>query len=288
MGLLWQAPVSRRRARRRGRSSRPGPIQVGLQDDRGGGAVDYPAAAASLGAGLPEDALGLDGRQSLVLKRYRYLEHRTQRLGELLHEASPIPRLAGEHQRMPDDHERYVVLLHQLRDRLDVFGSSRADRAERNGRAPVVVGDRDADPGVAEVQSEHSPAAGELIHVGHRLRSSSSLAATSFWTASFPASPLGPPAKPRIGFPPAPPPIALAAGSSSRGASTPRATRFLLHAATIRALPPCPVPSTTAAPPSPSRRPTAPWASSRSSSASPSSSEATSCTPATTLARPAT
>ena len=130
------------------------PVQVRLEDDGGGRAVDDLPPRTPAGPRRAERSLGLDGGKAFVLELDGDRQEPAERLREALGQTGALPRFSRELQRVTEDDEGHVVLADQLGDGLQVRRGTGADRSERHRQPAFRIGDRDADPGVAEVQAE--------------------------------------------------------------------------------------------------------------------------------------
>jgi hypothetical protein len=78
--------------------------------------------------------------------------------------------LASQGQGESDDDQRRTPFPDELRDRDELAGRlTDVDGADGHGETPIVVGDRDPDPRVAEIESEDGPSDGDRLADGDRL-----------------------------------------------------------------------------------------------------------------------
>ena len=132
-----------------------------LQDDRGGGRVKPPAAAAPVLLPQRQPALGLPARQPLVLQPDWQRDPAPERRDERLHAGGLLVGAAVERQR-PADHDRgQAVRLGG--EPLDHPGhhrhaggepAARRQRVERRGQRTGAVAEGEADAALAQIDAE--------------------------------------------------------------------------------------------------------------------------------------
>src|SRR5688500_9088316 len=217
-------------------------VQPRLEDHGGGGGVDHAASPPPTGSRGGERPLRLYGRQSLVLQLDGNLHDSRERVHERVRVPGPSSVLAPEGEREPDHDQRRLSLPYQLGDRQQLtWRSPDVHGADRHRDLPFGIGDRDPDPGVAQIEPEDRPGR------GHEVAARSSRTRAGIPPSARPTAETSrPPAIARMPLPPAPPPMTVAASRSSSGAVTPLATASGVDAATSWAFPSAPPPSTTA------------------------------------------
>jgi hypothetical protein len=133
-------------------------VEPGLQDHRRGRAVDRSAPYSPAHAAVAQNPFGLDRGEALVVKDDGDLQETVERIREALGVVRALAAVTRHLQRVSHDDEHDVVLADELGDRLHVRRRARAHRSERDGETPFVVGDRDTDPRIAEIEAQDATA----------------------------------------------------------------------------------------------------------------------------------